>query len=643
LHHDLQDDKTFQVKIKELGNLLSSDDEALYLYLAIIHGVNSKDYKRDHLSISINVLKFHFMRGGNSLLSSLQLSITSYTTQLKDKSPQEISKLLRIIKKIYKYFVNSNLFLKDLQSKNFCIYDVCPPSQKDVMDGLWNSLEKYSYNEEITQATKLFISSKKVIKNYLRVTVNAYEAISNINEVWSSSTIKQGLESFRDSYNTDNGSLSTKYHAFSSVLELFSYLKNVDLISKETVLPKNIKKPSNSNLMRSKNPAISSINIDKLTPEQSMTSANTLIDKFHNELNNNLDCIIDQARNVIFCRYKSHELNQENNNFPEMDGELIAAMQVVITNELGINPTSLYNLKVNISPTSGPKHEFIKVEDDGSVRINVIKWRQRKLQKRTTEPSICLSYKEMDVKDINAAFCIQFAILLTKSIRQTLGTNLLWLSSTQRKIRTQNTNDIEFRKFCNKYLPKKISQLNPTLMKVRTSRAMAIYISSHGDIVKTATYLGNKVKTSLNTYIPQYLQEIIYRRKISVFQHLFLVLATANEPEKLKLLGMDEKKYKSYLKEIYQNEDFGGTLFEKLKPKAIDNTETEEEAEIFFICSPQNFAFAIKLLKTSKNKDTEVYKVCLNTINKAASGNIMQKKMILEAEDILAQEGFEND
>lgn len=625
----------FQKMFIELGELLNSNEDAISLINFITSGVSNKQYFLKHISKTIELLKFHNSFGGESKLSELQKSIVKFTNKkLKISSSDNAKLILRIVKKVYQYFEKSGHFLPNGSSKKFCIYDISPESPRESLLSLRKQLESYSPNKDITQATTLFISSKKVEKNYLRCFVMVFSEIAKINTKWSPSAIKQGITSYRDSFDTENSSLNTKYHEVSRVLELFTHLKNIGLIDKNCVFPKNIKKPSSSNLMRSTNPTISELNIDKLSPEKHMSSAQDMIKQFYNDLKSKLDNIVTVARNIILSYYKTYEASKSDNKLDGLPVELIVAMQIVIVDEMGINPTPLYNLKVTAEQHTSIKREFLKIEADGLVRINAIKWRQRRLQKRSTEPSNFPPSAELDIANINSSFCIQFAILVTDEKRNRLNTNLLWITDTQKKLRKDNAFDQQFREFCNKHLSKDFSKLKPTLMRIRSSRAIEIYIESDGDVVKTATYLGNKVKTTLSTYIPTFLQEVIYRRKISVFQHLYLILATANESEKLKMLGMSGEEYNKCIKEIYKNEDLGGPLFEKLKPKPNSKNNTGE-SEVFFICSPQNFAFAIKLLRTSKNENSEVYKVCLNAINKASSGNIMQKKMVLEAEEML--------
>lgn len=628
----------------ELSSLLDSSSFAVSLYDSITCNVTSKSYLLRHLRISVQLMKHHKQQGEDLKLSTFQNSLADYLAILSN-SKKASKQVLTIVKKVYRYIEAQDYFECDYSSEAFCIFDFCPLNANDVNDHLNTKLTQNSPRKEITDATKIFIKSKNVEKNYLRCFAIAFSEISKVDANWSTTAIRQGIQNYRDNYDTENGSLNTKYHEVSRVIELFLHLKTLGLIDRRTVFPKNISKPSNSNLMRSTNPTISSINVDLMSSAESMSSAQSLVDMFYTDLKSKLDCIVRVAKEVVLNYFN----NIDETEIEKQDGmsaELIVAMQIIIVDEIGINPTPLYYIKVGIESGERTKHEFIIIDDDGSMRINVIKWRQRRLQKKTSESSAFQMSANISRDDINTSFCIQFALLLTETKRKRLKTNLLWITDIQTRINKKVTFDKEFRKFCDKYLPHDIAKLKPTLMRIRSSRAMEIYISSDGNVVKTASYLGNKVKTTLSTYIPNFLQEVIYRRKISVFQHLYLVLATANEANKEKLLGMTHKQYNEALKEIYENEDFGGPLFELIKPQPKDNDKDKDKdnkTEIFFVCSAQNFAFAIKTVKTCEDKTGELYKVCLSAINKASSGSFLYKKMILEAEEILEKDDFFNE
>jgi hypothetical protein len=636
-----KESKVIQEKLSLLATLVGTYKLAENLFLNITSNVNNKGFRLIHINIAIKILKYHYEHNlveESKRLFSFQDSLIKYfeSVTINGKLP---SQLANITKKIYFYLLSTDYFTQDDDSKNFNIFDICPQSRNDVTTQLKLDLSSTCPSKKILTATNLFIRSKNVEKNYLRVFVNAFTHISKIDECWSKDAIEQGLNNFRDSYDTELVSINTKYHETSRAIELFQHLKNIGLLDKHIRLTKNIKKPAKSSLMRSTNPTIAKVNIDKVNKEKLLTSAKTLIDEFYVDLKQKLEMLKTKAQEIVYFYYKIYQLSQKYKN-PDtgLENDLICAMHIIITDEIGINPSSLYNSKVEIDKQSNQsKKEFIKVEDDGTVRINIIKWRQRKLQKRTTEAANLIPYKDLNSSKINASFCIQFAIKLTKNQRVKLKNNLLWIRKSQQALRKDNSFDSEFRIFCNKNLPSEFSNLSPTLMKVRTSRAIEIYIRTDGDVVAAATYLGNKVKTTLSTYIPLFLQEIMYRRKISVFQHIYLILATALEPEKLKLLGMSQESYDKCILEIYDNKDFGGPLFEKLKP--IVPTEEKVESEYFFVCSVENFAFIINYLKHEKDDGSEFYTVCKNALNKAVSGSIQHKKMIRDAELLLDGRG----
>jgi hypothetical protein len=636
-----KESKVIQEKLSLLATLVGTYKLAESLFLYITSEVSNKGFKLIHVNTAINILKYHYehkLGDESKTLSAFQNSLIEYfeSVTINRKLPSHLS---CITKKTYSYFLSIDYFTPDDSSKEFSIFDLCPANNTEVTQQLTLALSSACQNIQILKATSLFIKSKNVEKNYLRVFVNAFQEISSIDIHWSKDAIEQGLNNFRDSYDTELVSMNSKYHETSRAIELFQHLKSIGLLGQDIRLPRNIKKPSKSSLMRSTNPTIANFNIDKINKEKNLTSAKTLIDEFYKELKQNLEILLSLAQNIVFSHYTKYYFSLKEEKLEiGLDNNLATAMHIIITDQEAINPSSLYNLKVKRDRGSNKnKNEFIKIEDDGTIRFNVIKWRQRKLQKRTTKPSNLASPDDMASNEINSSFCIQFAIEITEPKRKELKTNLLWIRKSQKILRKDNSFDCEFRQFCTKSLPSEFSNLKPTLMKVRTSRAIEIYIRTDGDVVASATYLGNKVKTTLSTYIPLFLQEIMYRRKISVFQHIYLILATALEPEKLKLLGMSQESYDKCILEIYDNKDFGGPLFEKLKPIVL--TEKKVESEYFFVCSVENFAFLINYLKHGKDDGSEFYTVCKNALNKAVSGSIQHKKMIRDAELLLEGRG----
>lgn len=663
-------------KVEKLAFYLSSYDLALGLTVHICSTINELAYKKTQVLRSVELIEHHFMyttKEGLSLLSSFQKSVVDYISNYKDKTQNKDSrkKTINAVKKVYLYMCEREFFIADTDSEDFNIYDIAPISKKEQTQQLHASLKLVCPNENIHRETLLFLRSKKVQKNYLRIYVDVFQSTFNTNKKWGKEAIEDGLMNLRELYNSINDSKNTQYHDFNRALELFQNLKDKGLINQHVHLPKNIKRPSNSSLMRSTNPTIGSINIDTLQLNSNLSSAKTMIDDFHNDLIEKLSVTVNAAKEKVLEDYRHYYLydkilnkkiaiknweqvtvaaniveakNYYNGSITQVEREyeiddeyvrrcngltlnLISAMHIIIVDELGINPEPLYNLQVN---ATGIKREYIKIEEDGSVRINIIKWRQRRLQRRVTTESHLLPPEELSLEKIDASFCLQYAVKASEKHRKFLNSNRLWVHESHIKVNEKIAFDSVFRRFCDTYLPKEMAELKPTLMKIRSSRAIELYIRDHGNVISCANYLGNKVKTTLNTYIPLFLQEIIYRRKISVFQHIYLILATAKDVNRLELLNMTQKEYDECLTTIYENTDFGGPLFEKLLPKS--HNKSEMECEYFFICSEDNFSYIINYLKNTTDDGSEFYKVCNDALNKAKTGNIAYKRMIRNAE-----------
>ncbi len=167
-----------------------------------------------------------------------------------------------------------------------------------------------------------------------------------------------------------------------------------------------------------------------------------------------------------------------------------------------------------------------------------------------------------------------------------------------------------------------------TLKKVRASKGVLIYLNSNGDSIKTSTYFGNTVKTTLNRYIPKYLTEIIYRLKIRNFQKIFLFMATSSDKLPFKSLNMSEAEFKLQLKQVFNNPDMGGNLYEKLTNPCIDN---EEDIPLYFCVSDLNLQLAIKYAKDGK--DEKLKKNCKDVLDKIGQeSSVMMKHMLRTAQ-----------
>ena len=346
---------------------------------------------------------------------------------------------------------------------------------------------------------------------------------------------------------------------------------------------------------------------------------------------NNLTAYYNHYFNDLLNSKTQHNINnlaisEDILGYLGLTSSIASAMQTIITEELGINPYSLYRVKIS---SDGHGHEFVIVDDEGSVRIKALKPRARSARSRKAEGS-CKSLADIDAYEINAATCLRMALEMTARIRETLGIRDLWvcLSCHGTTVPCPETFQNKFNKFCLTLSPQNTTLQEATLKKVRTSKGVLIYLNSNGDSIKTSTYFGNTVKTTLNRYIPKYLTEIIYRLKIRNFQKIFLFMATSSDKLPFKSLNMSEAEFKLQLKQVFNNPDMGGNLYEKLTNPCIDN---EEDIPLYFCVSDLNLQLAIKYAKDGK--DEKLKKNCKDVLDKIGQeSSVMMKHMLRTAQ-----------
>ncbi|MFC1626205.1 hypothetical protein ACFL19_00735 [Pseudomonadota bacterium] len=104
-----------------------------------------------------------------------------------------------------------------------------------------------------------------------------------------------------------------------------------------------------------------------------------------------------------------------------------SAMQVVIVDELGINPYSLYKVKIS---SDGHGHEFVQVTDKGSVRLKALKPRARKVRSNHAH-SANISLSATEPHEIDAATCLKMALEMTSRTRKSVNKQDLWLCLTR--------------------------------------------------------------------------------------------------------------------------------------------------------------------------------------------------------------------
>jgi len=316
-----------------------------------------------------------------------------------------------------------------------------------------------------------------------------------------------------------------------------------------------------------------------------------------------------------------------------LTSKIASAMQIIITEELGINPYSLYRVKIN-SDDRGK--EYVQVTNEGTVRLRALKPRARKIQTKEAYGSTD-ELNKLAPHEIDAAACLRMALEMTAQIRKNLRRNELWLCLKKdgATLPTPEAFQYQFNNICIETRLLHPSLPDATLKKIRTSKAILLYISSRGDSLKTAAYLGNSVKTTLDRYIPPQLTELIYRVKIRSFQNMLLILASGAENDNsiAKVLGISNERLEHMAEDLFNTPDMGGVLFDSISKK---ENGAEAGNKVYFKVSEKNIAIALKYAK--KGTDNELKEKCKTAITKISEGPIFFKQMLRKAHIVIQEE-----
>lgn len=308
-----------------------------------------------------------------------------------------------------------------------------------------------------------------------------------------------------------------------------------------------------------------------------------------------------------------------------------SAMQVVITEELGFNPHSLYEAVIS-SPNRG--EVFILVNDEGSVRVKVYKKRAKHVRNVSAEGNnIPLSQLKSD--EIDAASCLKMALEMSERTRKSLNSEHLWsclLLGAPAGLPWSTTFQGAFNKIRHLAYKKSGSEelKMATLKKVRSSKGVLIYLESQGDTLKATNYLGNQIKTALKNYIPKYLSELIYRVKIRAFQNILLYMSLSDHENQFDILKLSKESYIDQLKHAFRNPDMGGLLFSKLTTQP---TNSQKPITTYFCLSQKNVALALIYIK--EGKDLFLKSECETVVRKLSEGPTHLKEILRKAQKSL--------
>jgi hypothetical protein len=320
-----------------------------------------------------------------------------------------------------------------------------------------------------------------------------------------------------------------------------------------------------------------------------------------------------------------YKVSNSVNRYLGLTIEVASAMQTIIVEEIGINPFSLYDISIS---SDGVGREFVQITDEGSVRLRALKKRAKQSKTRKAKGGPVL-LSQIQKSDIDAATCLKMALEMTSRARNSSEIRKLWIIRTANGV--QHVSDTAFQHNFNKMkasLPSENNALqHSTLKKIRGSKGVLIFLQSRGDALRTANYLGNKVETTLNRYIPPYLSELIYRNKIRAFQNILLYMAIGLEDSPSDALNMSEEELKSQLEVAFNNEDMGGNLYDKLKNPNDENTQNKE---VYFCVSIDNIKTALIYIKTGS--DPILKEQCVNAVSAISESTVIMKQMLRTAQ-----------
>ena len=310
---------------------------------------------------------------------------------------------------------------------------------------------------------------------------------------------------------------------------------------------------------------------------------------------------------------------------------IASAMQIVITEELGFNPHSLYEAAISSTHRG---EVFILVNDEGSIRVKVYKKRAKHIRQVSAKGSN-KPLNQLQPEEIDAVACFKMALEMSERTRKSLNSKYLWtclLLGAPAALPWSTTFQGAFNKIRLLAYEKSGSEelKAATLKKVRCSKGVLIYLESKGDTLKASNYFGNQVKTALKSYIPKYLSELIYRVKIRAFQNILLYMSLSEHDSSFDILNLTKESYIARLEQAFKNPDMGGVLFSKL---TIPSTMLKETSPIYFCLSHENIILALKYIK--EGTDVQLKADCEDVIRKLSEGSTHLKDMLRKAHKAL--------
>lgn len=675
--------ESFQIIEKELGNLSSTrlkidvaNDLSKYIKL-IKKPINNRDNRlisNEFHTISCHISKNYVFKSSKNRINTLATII--------EKACLEKVILPRITTELY---YNE---LRKSQLSELAIQKIAVNLSSE--EAFNEALNKYCSTKVRKRLLDLVNSYKpKERKSYRKPLIDFLNQISDSSKKWEESPekIQSELMNYRDNL-LSKFDRSTAYNRYNNLKNALKVLIEHELLPSSTYIPKNIKESSNVEKY-SPNPLILQVDLRDEKNHQHFLSSQEFITFIQSSLSSNLKCLVAVSREIVakgYAKYlsqdevisrskciekfslengfdiKSFNIHLTENKVAYFDyffdklvrnerphniknfkfgtdimeyfglTPLVAsAMQIVITEELGFNPHSLYEATIS-SPHRG--EVFILVNDEGSVRVKVYKKRAKHIRQVSAKGNN-KPLNQLQPEEIDAAACFKMALEMSERTRKSLNSEYLWtclLLGTPAALPWSTTFQGAFNKI--RHLAyKKLGSVElqiATLKKVRSSKGVLIYLESKGDTLKATNYFGNQVKTALKSYIPKYLSELIYRVKIRAFQNILLYMSVSAEDNPSNILNLTKESYIARLEQAFKNPDMGGPLFSKL---TIQSMILKETSPTYFCLSHENIILALKYIK--EGTDDQLKADCEDVVRKLSEGSTHLRDMLRKANKAL--------
>lgn len=678
--------ESFKIIQNEISNLSStrlkidvSNDLVKYIEL-IKHPINNHDYNlisNEFDTISCHISKNYVFDGAKDRINTLAIII--------EKVSLEKIVLPRLLTELHYNELRNN------QISEVVIQRIAVKLSSE--EALNEALDKYC-SAKVRERLLDFVNSykPKERKSYRKPLTVFLNQVSDESKEWEKSPkkIQSELMNYRDNL-LSKVDRSTAYQRYNNITNAFKVLIEHGLLASSTYIPKNIKESSKVEKY-SNNPLILQVDLRDEQNHQHFSNSKefvTFVQSSLSSLSSNLNCLVTVSREIIAKGYakflsqdevisrskcidkfspknsfdiKSFNIHPTENKIAYFDyffDELIrnerphnidnlkfgtdifeyfgltpliaSAMQIVITEELGFNPHSLYEATIS-SPHRG--EVFILVNDEGSVRVKVYKKRAKHIRQVSARGNN-KPLNQLQPEEIDAAACFKMALEMSERTRKSLNSEYLWtclLLGTPAALPWSNAFQGAFNKIRHLAYEKSGSaELQiATLKKVRSSKGVLIYLESKGDTLKATNYFGNQVKTALKSYIPKYLSELIYRIKIRAFQNILLYMSLSEHDSSFDILNLTKESYKARLEQAFKNPDMGGPLFSKL---TIQSTMSKEMSPTYFCLSHENIILALKYIK--EGTDEQLKADCEDVVRKLSEGSTHLKDMLRKAHKAL--------